>query len=48
MQRDVESTIIYYQRTSMNLQCRSLDENPEIAQNACQIHIWAKEELKRH
>jgi hypothetical protein len=46
MQRDVQSTVIYYQKTRMNLQCRSSEQNPETAGNAYPIYIWVNEEFK--
>jgi hypothetical protein len=46
MQSDVQSTVIYYQKTWMNLQWRSSEQNPETAENAYPIYMWVKEEFK--
>jgi hypothetical protein len=39
-QRYVQSTVIYYQKTRMNLQCSSSEQNTEMAENAYLIYIY--------
>jgi hypothetical protein len=39
-QRYIQSTVIYYHKTTMNLQCSSSEQNTEMAENAHPIYIY--------
>jgi hypothetical protein len=39
-QRYVQSTVVCYQKTRMNLQCSSSEQNTEMVENAYPIYIY--------